>query len=310
VTDHPSALPANRVSAEPSANGEMLNRVQAIRFDGANAGVKASSGGGASWLPWVLSLFLAISWAGFGIKAYKDGGLTKPAAARAPAKAEGAATPGVTPAPGAGGGSTTTPAGPAAAPGTVVVAQKGVLIPTQQIAVSPIEVAGRLVELNVVEGKLFKKGDILAKLDDVSYRAQYAESEASTAASKSRLEMAKQRLAELDPKSVRPVEVEQAKAQLDEAKAAQQRAKEELDRLTTVVKTGGGGLSTRELQQAEADVRTSDARVSQMQSALTILIEGPRNGSGRPTRKFWPRKPTTAPPRPGSRNPSGGSTTA
>jgi HlyD family secretion protein len=273
VTDsNPSALPARRVTAEPSANGEMLNRVQALRLDGANAAVKATSGGGASWLPWVLSLFLAVTWAGIGIKEYKGAGTIRQSFTRAPA----GGTPNPSPTPAPGGGAASASAGPAVAPGSVVVAQKGVLIPTQQIAVSPIEVQGRLVELNVVEGKLFKKGDILAKIDDVSYRAQFAESEAMTAGTKMRLEMARQRLAELDPKSVRPVELEQAKAQLDETKAAQQRAKEELDRLTTVVKSGGGGLSTRELQQAEADVRTADARVSQMQSALTILTEGPR----------------------------------
>ena len=250
----------------------MLDRVQALRLDGANAGVKASSGGGASWLPWVLSLFLALTWAGIGIKEYKGTGTIRQSFTRAPA--EGTANAQSTSAP--GGGSATTSAGPVAAPGTVVVAQKGVLIPTQQIAVSPIEVQGRLVELNVIEGKFFKKGEILAKIDDTSYRAQYAESEASTTGTKMRLEMARQRLAELDPKSVRPVELEQATAQLDETKAQQQRAREELDRLTTISKTGGGGLSTRELQQAEADARAADARVSQMQSALTILIEGPR----------------------------------
>ena len=61
-------------SAMPSTNGEMLNRVQQLRLDNTTTGAKQSRGGGASWLPWVLALFLAITWAGIGIKEYKGTG--------------------------------------------------------------------------------------------------------------------------------------------------------------------------------------------------------------------------------------------
>ena len=259
---------ARPVSIEPSANGEMLNRVQQLRLSNTPAAAKIASGSGASWLPWILSLFLAITWASIGIKEYRGSGNIKQAFSK-PASGTDAGANATT------GSGTSTVAGAVAAPGTIVIAQKGVLIPTQQIAVSPIEVQGRLVKLNVVEGKFFKEGDILAKIEDVSYQAQHEESKASMEGSKSRLEMAKQRLAEMDPKSVRVIETDQARAQLDEAKSTQTRAKEEYERLNTVSKTGGG-LSTRELQQAEADLRAADARVHQMQAGLSILIEGPR----------------------------------
>lgn len=259
--------------AMPSTNGEMLNRVQQLRLDNTTAASKTGGGGGASWLPWVLALFLAITWAGIGIKEYKGGGNIRKSMAGGPAPAAtGTGSTGATTSPAVGSGGT--PAGPVAA-GTVVVAQKGVLIPTQQIAVSPIDVGGRVVELNVIEGKAFKKGDVLARLEDNNYRAQVAESEASLIAAQKRYEATKQRLAELDPKSVRKIEFDQAKAQLDEAKAQQTRTKEELERLNTVTRSGGS-LSTRELQQAEADLLQATARVLQMQSALSILTEGPR----------------------------------
>ena len=257
---------ARPVSIEPSANGEMLNRVQQLRLSNTPAAAKIASGSGASWLPWILSLFLAITWASIGIKEYRGPGNIKQAFSKPASGSDANATTG------SGSG---TVAGPAMAPGSVAFAGKGVLIPTQQIAVSPIEVQGRLVELNIVEGKLFKKGEILAKIEDVSYQAQHEESKASMEGSKSRLEMAKQRLAEMDPKSVRVIETDQARAQLDEAKSTQTRAKEEYERLNTVSKTGGA-LSTRELQQAEADLRAADARVHQLQAGLSILIEGPR----------------------------------
>lgn len=262
-----------RTAGSPSANGEMLNRVQQLRLDNATAGAKQSRGGGASWLPWVLALFLAITWAGIGIKEYKGTGNIRKSMSGGAAPATGGPTTTGTTSPAPGGGSSA-PAAPVAA-GTVVVAQKGVLIPTQQIAVSPIDVGGRVVELNVIEGKAFKKGDVLARLEDISYRAQVTESEASLKAAQKRYEATKQRLAELDPKSVRKIEVDQAKAQLDEAKAQQTRTKDELERLNTVTRTGGA-LSTRELQQAEADLQQANARVLQMQSALSILTEGPR----------------------------------
>jgi HlyD family secretion protein len=262
-----------RSAALPSTNGEMLNRVQQLRLDNTTAGAKQSRGGGASWLPWVLALFLAITWAGIGIKEYKGAGnirksLNTGAAPAATGTGSSANSSTST------GNSGNNSAAPVAA-GTVVVAQKGVLIPTQQIAVSPIDVGGRVVELNVIEGKAFKKGDVLARLEDINYRAQVAESVASLTAAQKRYEATKQRLAELDPKSVRKIEIDQAKAQLDEAKAQQVRTRDELERLNTVTRTGGA-LSTRELQQAEADLQQANARVLQMQSALSILTEGPR----------------------------------
>ena len=120
---------------------------QQLRLDNTAAGAKTGGGGGASWLPWVLALFLAITWAGIGIKEYKGAGnIRKSLAGGAPPPPSGTTTTGNPSTPAVGSGSTS--ASPVAA-GTVVVAQKGVLIPTQQIAVSPIDVGGRVVELNV-----------------------------------------------------------------------------------------------------------------------------------------------------------------
>src|SRR5262245_43100933 len=71
----------------PSVNGEMLNRVQQLRLDNAtSASAKSARGGGTSWLPWVLALFLGITWAGIGIKEYKGtGNIRKSLGGNAPA---------------------------------------------------------------------------------------------------------------------------------------------------------------------------------------------------------------------------------
>jgi HlyD family secretion protein len=149
---------------------------------------------------------------------------------------------------------------------------KGYFVPAQLIAVSPIDVGGRVVELNVVEGKLFKKGDILAKLEDISYRAAVEEAKAALAGANRRLEGTKLKRAGMMPESVRKVEVAQSTAELREAEAQKERA---LDQLTRLEKLGPSA-SDQELRQAKFDYLGSEARVGRLKAGLDLLIEGPR----------------------------------
>ena len=92
-----------------------------------------------------------------------------------------------------------------------------------------------------------------------------------------RLEAARQRLAEIDPKSVRAIELNQAEAQLNEAVANQKQKKFELDQFTSL--RGGGlspAISSKEITLAENDLAAATARVDQLRAALAILKEGPR----------------------------------
>jgi multidrug resistance efflux pump len=235
--------------APPGANGTLADRVHQLRLgsDG------ASGRGGISWFPWVLALLLAGTWAFIGIQWYKARNPPPPGmpVPKAPA------------------------AGEVAGSGDIALALKGNLIPATQIAVSPIDVAGRVIELNVEEGKAFKKGDILAKIEDVSYLSSKAEAAAMAANAQSKLESARQRLAELDPKSVRKIELDQAESQLNEAIANERQKKFELEQYTSV-RTGTSAISTRELTQAQNDLAAATARVEQLRAALAILKEGPR----------------------------------
>ena len=94
---------------------------------------------------------------------------------------------------------------------------------------SNMDVGGRVVELNAVEGKRFPKGAILAKLEDVAYQAQVLEAEAAVASAQRKLESAKMRLAVMLPESVRKVEIAQAENELKEAEAQRARAKDLLE---------------------------------------------------------------------------------
>lgn len=244
----------------PAVNGELVHRVQQLRLDNqVGAGAKAARGGGASWLPWVLCALLAFAWAGYAIRGYRN---APPAPAGEPAAPAAATT-----------ASMTSSTAAAVVPGTIQLEVKGYLVPAQQIAVSPIDVGGRVVELNVVEGKLFKKGDVLARLEDTAYKAQVAEAQASLASAVKRLDATKMRLHALLPESVRQVEKIQVEAELREAEAQRDRVQDQVDRLTRL---GGGAASEQELRQSRFDLLGAAARVGRLKASLEILNEGPR----------------------------------
>ncbi len=241
-------------------NGELVNRVQQLRL---NSQLGSDRGGrsGASWLPWILCLVLSLAWAGVGIRSYRmksDDLVDTSATASSERKTDSSAT-------------SSNPSAIVAA-GTIQVEVKGYLVPAQQIAVSPIDVGGRVVELNVVEGKSFKKGEILAKLEDTNYQAQAAEARASLASAQAQLEVAKQRLAVLLPESVRKVEIVQVEEELKEAEAQRSRMADEVKRQEKL----GTSASERELTQARFDLISNEARVRRLAATLAILKEGPR----------------------------------
>jgi multidrug resistance efflux pump len=235
-----------------AANGPptLTDRVKELRLTGRMDGGKAAAGGTA-WLPWLLCFFLAIGWAGFGIKWYRGTADKKAEPAADTAAGPSAARPG-----------TASAAGPQDA---ITLEVKGYLIPTQQISISPIDVAGRVVKLNIEEGKSFQKGDILAEIDQTPYQAFLAEAKAQAAA-------AKARLAELQAGS-RPQEIAQAQAELDDAKALLDQARREWQRFEREKTLA---ITTREYEQAQANYLSGLKRVEARQKALDLTKLGPR----------------------------------
>ena len=236
---------------EPTTNGELRNRVQQIRLDN-QIGRGSGGGGGSSWLPWILCILLALSWAGVAIRSYH--------AAPAPTGGD------------AGSAANSSSGAPTqTAVDMTIPPVMGYLVPARQIAVSPIDVGGRLIESNVVEGKRYNEGDVLAKLDPASYFAVFEESKATLAAQQQRLNAAQARLKELDPKSVRPIELDQVRAQIKESEAQEARASDEQKRFASIT-----GASGRELDQARNDLLAASARVAKLKTDLEILVIGPR----------------------------------
>jgi multidrug resistance efflux pump len=250
----------------PAVNGELVNRVQQLRLDTQLAGAKAGGGGGAAWLPWVLCALLAGTWATVALRTYRN----PPPGAEFAAVGPVAQT-GNSQTPPAGSTSSATPTKPVES-GSIQLEVKGYLVPARQIAVSPIDVAGRIVELNIIEGELFNKGDVLAKIEDVSYRTMVDETTAGLAAANQQLEAAESRLEELLPSSVRVVEVQELEAQIREAHAAQERSADDLRRYSEL----GGRVAGKELVQAKTDYISATAREERLKASLQMLKEGPR----------------------------------
>ena len=248
------------MSDTATRNGELKNRVQQLRLNNQLGTDRGGRGSGTSWLPWILCFGLAITWAAVGIRSYQTKGndlVDANATGEKKSDSGSANNPGAT---------------PAAVAGSIQVEVKGYLVPAQQIAVSPIDVGGRVVELNVVEGKLFKKGEVLAKIEDTNYQAQATEAKAALLSAQARHEFAKQRLAALLPESVRKVEIVQVEEEYKEAEVMRSRMADELARQEKL----GTSASEREIKQARFDLQANEAKVRRLAATLSILKEGPR----------------------------------
>jgi HlyD family secretion protein len=191
------SLPAARTDRQRV----LSERVQSLRMPETGAPRRSR----AHWFPWLLCVLLLATtlWRG------------GPALNSAPADSDrDAESDGVKEA----SQSASRSAGGQAAPGVagtqngrrVVLESKGYIIAAHQILVSP-KVSGTVTRLTFEEGKRVKKGDVLAEIEDVDYRTDFAHSLGEC-------ELARQKLLELEHGN-RPEEIAQAKAQLQESEA-------------------------------------------------------------------------------------------
>lgn len=140
---------------------------------------------------------------------------------------------------------------------------QGYIIPAHQILVSP-QVSGRIVELQIEEGRRVQKGEILAKLEDTEYQAEVNRATAAVAAAKARWDEFK--------KGNREEEKGQAAAALAEAQEelSQQRTQWERDR--ELRKTNA--VTQQQLEEIEARVKASEQRVLRLKFAAELMKIG------------------------------------
>jgi HlyD family secretion protein len=157
------------------------------------------------------------------------------------------------------------PAAPAAsgtsAAGEGVLQSKGYVIPVSQVQVSP-KVGGQLVWINprFEEGRLFKEGEVLARIERVDYESDYNQALFALAASSERL---------ADLKKTMPEEIKQAEAELEEARSSGTQQKLELDRNRRLASTSA--IAQRELEQARYAYEATMARVKKLEASVRIL---------------------------------------
>jgi len=222
-----------------------------------------STGGRIAWIPWLLCfLFLGTT-----IRLWPAGSQSiKPdkSPAKTAASASRSASPGSSStAPNVDTQSTTT--GQQATAGEIALESKGWVVPRHQILVSP-KVSGMIMELNIEEGRRVQKGDVLAILEATEYTADRNRSKAT-------LELARQRLLELENGS-RPDEISQVEAELEEAKS--QLANLEGDWRRQQELQLKKFTSQSAYDDAKSQFLAMTRKVERLNFALDLMKEGPR----------------------------------
>ena len=146
-------------------------------------------------------------------------------------------------------------------------AANGYIVAARRAALST-DVPGRIVALEVREGSVVKKGDIVARLFADEYRAAWQKAEAELAAAAASVqrseEAARASTADL---AAAEAGTSTAKAQRDEAKAQVAWAKSELKRAEELLGSGIG--SPRDVERAQVDLDAANARLAAQEAAVT-----------------------------------------
>jgi HlyD family secretion protein len=151
------------------------------------------------------------------------------------------------------------PAEPAVSSGDSLLDSKGYILPVQRILVSP-KVSGMIVKLHIREGYHVKKGDVLAELEDVDYKADFLRAQSA-------VETAKRQLAEAEtsqPKEIGQVEaeIERAKVELSQWKADFDRSRELFSKQAT---------SKMEFEASGTKFRAAEQHLRSMDYALGLM---------------------------------------
>ena len=147
----------------------------------------------------------------------------------------------------------------ATAPGDAGFAAQGYILPVRRILISP-KVCGMIVNLHILEGNRVKKGEVLAELEDVDYRADFLRAQAA-------VETARQQLTEAE--TGEPKEIGESEAEIDRAKVELAQWKSDFER-------DGGlyakhALSKADFEAASTKYRAAEQHLRSMDCALSLM---------------------------------------
>jgi HlyD family secretion protein len=147
----------------------------------------------------------------------------------------------------------------------VVLSATGYIIPHHKINVNS-KVTGRVAWIGVEKGDKVKEGQVLVRLEDDEFRAQYNQAKGATEAAQAYLD-------ELEHGS-RPEEIQQAQHNLDEIQATLTDDKSTLDRTHELF--GQGVVSRQSLDDATAKYQADQQRANSLLRAFQLVKIGPR----------------------------------
>jgi len=149
--------------------------------------------------------------------------------------------------------------------GGTVLNATGYIVAHHKINVNS-KVTGRVKWIGVEKGDKVKEGQVLVRLEDDEFRAQYLQAKGAYEAAKARYEEAKN--------GSRPQEVQRAQHDLDQAKAQLVDDKANLDRIRPLVQQGV--FSRQQLDDAVARYDGSVQKVNSLQRSFDLMKIGPR----------------------------------
>ena len=149
--------------------------------------------------------------------------------------------------------------------GGVILTASGYIVPHHKINVNS-KVTGRVAWIGVEKGDKVKEGQVLVRLEDNEFRAQYDQARGAT-------DNARAYLQELQNGS-RPEEIQQAQHNLDEARATLDNDKITLDRDSQL--WSQGVVSKQVFDDASAKFAADQQRANSLDKAFQLAKIGPR----------------------------------
>src|SRR5712692_7086131 len=150
--------------------------------------------------------------------------------------------------------------------GGVVLTATGYIVAHHKIEANA-KVTGRVAWIGVEKGDKVKEGQVLVRLEDQEFRAQYDQARGAA-------ESARAQLSQLQNGS-RPEEIQQAEHNLSEARATAANDKITLDRTKNLV--AEGVLSKQALDDATAKYEASQQRAHSLEQNYQLAKIGPRS---------------------------------
>src|SRR5215467_13925646 len=149
--------------------------------------------------------------------------------------------------------------------GSTVLSATGYIVAHHKIEANS-KVTGRVAWIGVEKGDQVKEGQVLVRLEDQEFRAQYEQARGSADSARAQLE-------QLEHGS-RPEEIQQAENNLSEARATAANDKINLDRTKNLFDQGVD--SKQALDDATAKYEASQQRVHSLEQTHTLAKIGPR----------------------------------